>query len=205
MSRPKLGDLLLEAGLIDEVQLKIGLEQQKLLGTRFGSTLLALNFVDENVLTAFLSKQLNMPCVSLTNIEITPQTLDILPKETAEKYHVVPVKREKNRLWVAMCDPMDVEIIEALEELTGLVVQPMVAPESSILEAIGRYYSGNRKEEQVDEAGRGVFPGLLREIEEMEIFGARFEEINDRLERIERTIEHLAEVLEKKEDSRKKS
>jgi len=201
MARPKLGNLLLEAGLIDEVQMKIGLEQQKLLGTRFGSTMLALNFVDENVLTAFLSKQLNMPCVSLTNIEIPPSTLSILAKETVERYHVVPVKKDGNRLWVAMCDPMDVETIEALEDSTGLVVQPMVAPESSIIEAIHRYYSGGMPEAQGAEISLGVFPGLLREIEEMEIFGARFEEINDRLDRIEKAIERLAKLLGKEEDS----
>lgn len=201
MARPKLGDMLLEAGLIDEVQMKIGLEQQKLLGTRFGSTMLALNFVDENVLTAFLSKQLNMPCVSLTNIEIPPSTLNILTKEMAERYHVVPVKKDGNRLWVAMCDPMDVEIIEALEESTGFVVQPMVAPESSIVEAIHRYYFGDIPKAQDAELSRGVFPDLLREIEEMEMFGARFEEINGRLDRIEKAIERLAKRLEKEEDS----
>jgi len=75
MLRPKLGDLLLEANLIDEVQMKIALEEQKRLGTKFGSTLITLHFIDENVLTAFLSKQLDMPCVSLHNIEITPKVL----------------------------------------------------------------------------------------------------------------------------------
>ncbi len=63
MSKARLGDLLLEANLIDEVQLRIALEEQKRRGTKFGSTLIALNFIDETVLSAFLSRQLDMPCV----------------------------------------------------------------------------------------------------------------------------------------------
>ncbi len=115
MTKPKLGDLLLEANLIDEVQMKIALEEQKRLGTRFGSTLIALHFIDENVLTAFLSKQLDMPCVSLHNIEITPKVLSKMPKEMALRLEALPVRVEKDRLFVAMSDPMDMEGIEEIE------------------------------------------------------------------------------------------
>ena len=118
MQKPKLGDLLVEANLIDEVQMRIALEEQKRWGTKFGSTLIALHFIDENVLTAFLSKQLDIPCISLTNIEIHDNVLERLTSELAHKYHAVPIRAEAGKLYTAMADPMDMDAIEALEEGT---------------------------------------------------------------------------------------
>ena len=132
MSKPKLGDLLVEANLIDEVQMRIALEEQKRRGSKFGSTLLALGFVDENVLTAFLSKQLDMPCVSLNNIEIAPRVRARLTREQVVKHQAVPVRLSRGSLFVALSDPLDVDVIEALEQETGLTVTPMVAPQSTV-------------------------------------------------------------------------
>ena len=99
--------------------MKIALEEQKRLGTKFGSTLIALHFVDENVLTAFLSKQLDMPCVSLHNIEITSKVLAKMPREMALRLEVLPIKLEGNRLFVAMSDPMDMDAVEEIEKMTA--------------------------------------------------------------------------------------
>ncbi|HVR39349.1 MAG TPA: MSHA biogenesis protein MshE, partial [Thermoanaerobaculia bacterium] len=70
MHRRNLGDMLVAANLIDEVQMQIALAEQKQSGKRFGSTLVELKFIDENVLAAFLSKQIDVPCISLLHIEI---------------------------------------------------------------------------------------------------------------------------------------
>ncbi len=193
---PKLGDLLLDANLIDEVQLKIALEEQKLRGTRFGSTLLSLHFVDENVLTAFLSRQFNMPCVSFTNLNISPSILARVPHEVALKYQVIPIKLEDGRLSVAICDPLDIDTIEALETMTGLVVLPMVAPQSSIEEAIERYYSTKPAPSVVPRGEASFFPDLLHEIEDMELFGDQFKEIRRRLEHIEAALEKIIGLMD---------
>lgn len=196
MNRPKLGDMLLEANLIDEVQLRIALQEQKQRQTRFGSTLLALHFVDENVLTAFLSKQLDIPCVSLANVEIQPRILERVPKHLAIQYHVLPIREEKGKLQVAMCDPMDFETIEALERQTGWSVAPMVAPQSSILESIERYYThAGRHQAGPEDRSAGAFPELVREIEEAEIFGRQFREVHDRLDRIEAKLARIESLL----------
>ncbi len=196
MNRPKLGDMLLEANLLDEVQLKIALQEQVQRGTRFGSTLLALHFVDENVLTAFLSRQLDIPCVSLTSIEIQPRLLEAVPKELALQFHILPVREDQGRLFLAMCDPMDIEIIEAIERLTGWSVAPMVAPQSSILENIERHYSspGGPKAEEPNQEN-GAFPDLIREVEEAEISGRQFGKIHDRLNRIEATLARIEALV----------
>jgi hypothetical protein len=199
MSKPKLGDLLLEAGLIDEVQLKIALEEQKERGTRFGSTLLALHFVDENVLAAFLSRQLNIACVSLNHMEIPPSVLAKVPRGLALRLHALPVKVEGERLHVALCDPMDSETLAALEEHTRMMVVPMIAPQSTIEEAIARLYPAEAPKPAGQFGGEsGLFPELLREIEETEIFGRQFRQMNERLERIEQALAEIRDLLAKR-------
>jgi type IV pilus assembly protein PilB len=194
MSWSKLGDLLLEANLIDEVQLRIALEEQRRLGTKFGSTLIALHFIDEDVLTAFLSKQLDMPCVSLANVEIQPQVLDRLPREMALRLETLPFKMEGGKLFVAICDPIDMDAIEAIESFTGMPVVPMVAPQSSIQNALRRFYPDpERQEDDAKNVSAGIFPELLKELNDLELFAPHFKEINDRLDRIEAA---LAQILE---------
>jgi type IV pilus assembly protein PilB len=188
--------MLLEANLIDEVQLRIALQEQKQRQTRFGSTLLALHFVDENVLTAFLSKQLDIPCVSLANVEIQPRLLEKVPKHLAIQYHVLPIREEKGKLHVAMCDPMDFETIEALERHTGWSVAPMVAPQSSIIESIDRYYSHTgRRRPGAEDGAPGAFPDLVREVEEAEVFGRQFSEVHDKLDRIDERLGRIEALL----------
>ena len=201
MGRPKLGDLLLEANLIDEVQLQIALEEQKLRGTRFGSTLIQLHFIDENVLTAFLSRQLNMPCVSFGNLEIAPSVLALVPRGLALRYHALPIKSDGARLHVALADPMDLDTIENLEKVTGLSVVPMVAPQSSLEEALKRFYPEEAPASGGGEgAESGLFPELIREIEEMEVFGRQFQEVRDRLDRIEASLAEIRALLSGRND-----
>lgn len=200
MSKPKLGDLLVEANLIDEVQMKIALEEQKRLGTKFGSTLIALHFVDENVLTAFLSKQLDMPCVSLHNIEITAKVLARMPREMALRLEVLPIKLEGNRLFVAMSDPMDMDAVDEIEKVTGLSVVPMVAPQSSIRECLNERYAGFDEKMVMGEEVPSVFPEIIREVEELQTLGPAFKELKEKVERIEKMVEKILSILENRRD-----
>lgn len=199
MSKPKLGDLLVEANLIDEVQMRIALEEQKRRGSKFGSTLLALGFVDENVLTAFLSKQLDMPCVSLNNIEIAPRVRARLTREQVLKYHAVPVRLVRNNLSVALTDPLEMDVIEALERETGLTVAPMVAPESSIAEAIERLYPDPAKPSAAAAPdGGGAFPELAQELEDQEL-SDHLGPVLQRLDRLQLSLEALSVRTERLE------
>lgn len=200
MAKPKLGDLLLEANLIDEVQMKIALEEQKRLGTRFGSTLIALHFIDENVLTAFLSKQLDMPCVSLHNIEITPTVLAKIPKEMALLLEALPIRIEKDRLFVAMADPMDMEGIEEIEKATGLAVVPMVAPQSSIREAIHKRYEGFQNKIASLEIQDENFNEIIKEVEELQTLGPAFNQLKEKLDLIDQKLDRIISLLEKNRD-----
>ncbi len=200
MGKPKLGDLLLEANLIDEVQMKIALEEQRRRGTKFGSTLLALHFVDENVLTAFLSKQLDMPCVSLNNIEISPRVRGRISREVAVKYQAIPVRQQGDTLYVAMVDPLDMEVMEHLEKETGLVISPMVAPQTSISEAIERLYPDPAGKGPAGEtAPEGAFADLAREVEALDEFGHHFMSVNGRLDRMATALDAINERLDRLE------
>src|SRR5258706_15887537 len=92
MHRQNLGDMLLAANLIDEVQMQIALAEQKQTGKRFGSTLVDLQFIDENELAAFLSKQMGVPCISLLHIDIPKKVQRKFTPELAVGCQAIPVR-----------------------------------------------------------------------------------------------------------------
>src|ERR1700756_701308 len=107
-----LGQMLVAANLIDAVQMQVALAEQRQTGKRFGSTLVDLKFIDENVLAAFLSKQIDVPCISLLHIDIPKKVLRRMNRESAVECQSIPVRvTEDDRLEVAMVDPTDIEML----------------------------------------------------------------------------------------------
>jgi type IV pilus assembly protein PilB len=144
-ARIRLGELLVEAGAITPEQLEAVLEQQKSDGRRLGTLLVEAGFVTEIQLTQILSQQLSVPWVSLYHIDFSRQLLDLVPKEIAERYGVVPifVRRVRglgNALYIAMEDPSDESALQAVQHYSGLPVRSMIAPPSDIRGAIRAYY-----------------------------------------------------------------
>src|SRR5918994_7542755 len=92
MHRQNLGEMLIAANLIDEVQMQIALAEQKQSGKRFGSTLVDLQFIDENVLAAFLSKQIDVPCISLLHVDVPKKVLRKLPRGVVIECKAIPVR-----------------------------------------------------------------------------------------------------------------
>ena len=145
--RKKLGALLIEAGLVDEYQLKSGLAQQKQWGGRLGHNLVKLGFLSEESLLKFLSKQLSLPCVDFGKVRIIPSVLKIVPDAMVKKYNIMPLaikETEKGRktLFLAMSDPTHLDAIDEIQFTTGLAVKPVIATESSLADAIMYYYDG---------------------------------------------------------------
>jgi Type II secretion system (T2SS), protein E, N-terminal domain len=150
--RLKLGELLVETGLIGRDALESALERQKTDGRRIGEILVADGVISESKVTQVLSQQLSVPWVSLSHIDFSRQLLNLVPAECAEKYGLVPiyVRRAKNReqtLYVAMTDPTDPTPLEEVARFSGLPVRPMIAPASDIRGAIRAYYLGIVDEE----------------------------------------------------------
>ncbi len=136
----RLGELLLKEGLITKAQLEKAVGEQKNKGGKIGSNLVRLGFIDEKTLTSFLSKQFGVPPVDLATEEIDPEVLKLVPESIAQKYLLIPVKRKGSTLYVAMADPSNIFAIDDIKFLTGYNVEPLVASEIAIKEAIDRYY-----------------------------------------------------------------
>ena len=144
-ARILLGELLVEAQAITREQLAEMLEFQKQDGRRLGTLLVESGLVSEVQVTQILSQQLSIPWVSLYHIDFSRQLLDLVPKEIAEQYGLVPifVRRVRglgNALYIAMDDPSDEAALQAVQHYSGLPVRCMIAPPSDIRGAIRAYY-----------------------------------------------------------------
>src|SRR5437763_9333611 len=145
--KQSLGQMLVAANLINEVQMQIALAEQRQTGKRFGSTLVDLKFIDENVLAAFLSRQVDVPCISLLHIDIPKKVLRKMTRNSALECQAIPVRVEDDRLEVAMVDPTDAETIAKVERAVGMPVTPLIAPESSIQTMIERFFPDEERGE----------------------------------------------------------
>lgn len=141
----KLGQLLLASNLVTESQLQEALNLQRKEGGRLGSKLIKLGYITEDKLVAFLSKQYGVPSINLADYEIDPAVIRLVPAEMASKYLMIPVARVGATLTVAMADPSNIFAIDDIKFMTGYNVDVVVASESSILNAIAKYYSGKGK------------------------------------------------------------
>jgi hypothetical protein len=140
----RLGEYLIKAGKITEPQLSSALERQVTMGGRLGTNLIELGFLSEEELTQFLSKKLKIPSAQASDLEgVEPSLIQLIPRELAQKYNVVPIKRERTTLSVAFLDPTDLEVIDELRFITGCIIKPYIAPEARIRSLLEQYYQIN--------------------------------------------------------------
>ena len=141
MSSGRLGELLVRENLISVQQLRKAQEEQQKNGTRIGSALIKVGAIEEHKLTDFLSKQYGVPAINLKDFEIDAEIVKLVKKEVAQKHLVIPVNRAGQSLIVAMADPSNIYAVDDLKFTTGYNIEPVVASEPSIREAIDRYYA----------------------------------------------------------------
>jgi type IV pilus assembly protein PilB len=139
----RIGELLLKEKRITPAQLQEALTYQKSNGGKLGYNLVKLGFVKDEEITALLSKQYGVPSINLTQFEIDPGIIKLIPSETAHKYQIVPLSRAGATLTIAMTDPTNVFAMDDIKFMTGYNVEPVVASETAVLEAILRYYPAN--------------------------------------------------------------
>ena len=136
----RLGDMLVKSKLITEEQLKKALAQQSTAGGRLGSNLVQLGYLTEEDITSFLSKQYGVPSINLAHFEVDPSVIKLVPAEIAQKHMVIPINRKGNVLTVAMADPSNIFAVDDIKFLSGFKVEPVVAAETSIKNAINKHY-----------------------------------------------------------------
>jgi type IV pilus assembly protein PilB len=156
----RIGELLLKEKRITPAQLQEALTYQKSNGGKLGFNLVKLNFVKDEEITALLSKQYGVPSINLTQFEIDPGIIKLIPSETAHKYQIVPLSRAGATLTIAMTDPTNVFAMDDIKFMTGYNVEPVVASETAVLEAIERYYSAATpsRRERTEAAAAPVAP-----------------------------------------------
>jgi type IV pilus assembly protein PilB len=141
MAGKKIGELLVESGLITEAQLQEALEESKKNpGTRIGNILVKKGYAKEIDISQTLSFQLNIPFVDLSAVAIDPEAIKLVSEKLAKKYLLVPLYFEGKCLVVAMSDPLNLNAIDDVSFSAGLQVKPCVATPTDIAEAIRLHY-----------------------------------------------------------------
>src|SRR5687767_3534634 len=183
----RIGELLLKEKRISPAQLQEALNYQKTHGGKLGYNLVKLGFVKDEEITALLSKQYGVPSINLTQFEIDPGIIKLIPSETAHKYQIVPLSRAGATLTIAMTDPTNVFAMDDIKFMTGYNVEPVVASETAVLEAIQKYYG-----KVLGPMGRtSALEVASKAVEEMPVLS------DDQVELIEELEEISAESLAK--------
>jgi type IV pilus assembly protein PilB len=143
----RIGELLVEGGVLSQSQLEQALFAQRKDGRKLGLLLVELGFVTEVQVTQVLSRQLSVPWVSLYHVDFSRSLLNLVPREIAEKYCLVPifvrrVRKQGETLYVAMDDPTNESVLSEVGEAAAMPVKPMIACPSDIRAAIRVYYLG---------------------------------------------------------------
>ncbi len=146
----RLGEILVRDSLISSDQLKQALDHQKREGGRLGTCLVKLGLVSDEDITAVLSRQYGVPSINLKFYEVDPSVIKLIPQETAVRYQIVPLSRVGSTLTIAMTDPTNVFAMDDIKFMTGFNVEPVVASESAISEAIGKFYGAAESVEELD-------------------------------------------------------
>lgn len=145
----ELGALLVKAGKITQDQLAKALEIQKQTNGKLGQILVQLKAVpDENEISEFVGRQLNIGALRLSDIELNPDIVKFIPLDIARKFNVIAISKLGKTLIVAIADPNNIYVLDAIKFITGCTVQPVLTPEKAIQKAIEALYqdSGGLKE-----------------------------------------------------------
>ncbi|MCM8791806.1 MAG: hypothetical protein NC826_01440 [Candidatus Omnitrophica bacterium] len=138
--RKQLGELLIERKIITPEQLDKALDLQKKQGGLLGEILIELGFAKEEDIAQILTAQYGFPYLPLSNYEINPQVIELVPLRIAKQYLLIPIDKIGNNITLAMSNPLNTQAIEDIEILTGCNVQVFISTSSDIKKAIDEYY-----------------------------------------------------------------
>src|SRR5271154_811084 len=164
----RLGEILVKESLITQEQLQKALEFQRANGGKLGSCLTKMGFITDDDITGILSRQYGVPSINLKFYEIDPIIIKLIPQDTAQRYQVIPLSRVGSVLTIAMTDPTNVFAMDDIKFMTGFNVEPVVASESAIGDAISRFYgagSGGTNQEEIS----NLMKDLVEDDQELEL------------------------------------
>ena len=155
-TKHSLGQMLVQAGKIDENQLKKALDIQKEKDVYIGVIFRELGYLDEKELNKYISQQMQIPSIPLGHYDIDKSSLDLIPEKTVRSYKMLPLFQLNNTLNIAVIDPLDTSPINAARKVTGLKIEPVIVTETELENAIDLFYGisgfvdANKGEEATD-------------------------------------------------------
>src|SRR5262252_3868154 len=155
----RIADALVEDGLLTAKQVEELLEQQKKEGTRLLKLLLEKSFVSEQDMAISMGRVLNVPPINLPRISIPLEVADLLPREVANSYKVIPVSRLENKLFLAMADPLNVLAIDDVRRITRLEIVPLIASEKAIIDKLN----------SIDSAKSGSMEDIIQDAKKRDV------------------------------------
>ena len=163
----ELGGMLVKAGKITQSELDQALEKQKKTNGKLSDILIELGAIaDEEELFQFVGKQLNIGALRLSDVELNPELVKLIPLDIARKFNVIAISRIGKTLIVAISDPNNIYVLDAIKFITGCNIQPVISPEKSIQKAIETYYHDSGA---IDEIIKGLEDDGLEVIENEEL------------------------------------
>jgi len=158
--KERLTEILIDNKLITPQQLNQALEAQKKKGGRLSSIIVELGFIKEKDLIIALSQGLGLPLIDLKRIKIDAGVLNIIPAKICRHYQIIPISQMGNTLTIAMADPLNIFAIDALRNLTGFKINPIISTAEQILQAVDQFYPDTTS---------GIIQELIDEISESKI------------------------------------
>jgi len=141
MATPKLADLLVSKGIVNESQITSATDYQSKTKTRLGASLVKLGHVNERVLATFLSQQYGIPAITLADVTVSDEVKKLLPQNVCEKHTILPIALSGKKLSLAIIDPTNVSAIDDVRFLTNREVELFLAPESAVKKLIETTFS----------------------------------------------------------------
>ena len=188
--RKRIGERLIEAGIIDHTQLQHALKVQKQEGGKTVQILVKLGYIDKESVSNFLSSQPGVPSIDLANYQVSPELCKLIPREFAIENELFPIDRLGKLLTVGMVFPLDSDTIEKLEKITGLKVKALLCHADAIKDAFNQYYRKDTSTDQPDPESVEKMKETLARLEEV---GALLRKI-DSLPTLPQTVQRVQEA-----------
>ena len=166
----EIGKMLVQAGRITEDQLNQALKMQESSKGKLGEILVKQGAIeDENIISELVGKQLNIGALRLTDVELNTEIVKLIPQDIARKFNVIAISKIGKTLIVAISNPNNIYVLDAIKFITGCNIQPVISPESTIAKSIDQYYEA-----------KGALDSIIKEIDdELEVVDISEEEIEE--------------------------
>ena len=152
----ELGKMLVQSGKITQEQLDKALKLQTTTSGKLGEILVKIGAIeDENVISEFVGRQLNIGALRLTDVELNPDIVKLIPQDIARKFNVIAISKIGKTLVVGISNPDNIYVLDAIKFITGCNIQPVISPEAAIAKSIDKYYTE-----------KGALDSIIKEIDD---------------------------------------